>query len=256
MLNEGDAPGEQVAGGATASVTKALRLLDVFHSRGPTLGVSEIAREAGVAKSTAFRLLGLLEEAGLVERDGSGYRLSWRMFEMGSSVQRRWPSGLREVAAPWMTELFVTSGLVVHLAVLDGPDVLYIEKVSGPRSVRTPTAVGSRVPANCSGLGKALLAFSDLPAARGIMGGALSRRTPYSLTEPGRLGRELKRVLVEGVAVDREEAALGLGCVAAPILSSSGPIAGVSVAGPVQRMDWAAAAHAVRDTARRIAEGL
>ena len=133
----------------TASVTKALRLLDVFRSDGPVLGVSELARQAGVAKSTAFRLLALLEDAELVERDGRGYRLSWRLFELGTSVQRRWPSGLREIAAPWLTEVFVRAGgNVVHLAVLDGTDVLYLDKVSSPRSPRVPTAVGSRVPAD------------------------------------------------------------------------------------------------------------
>ena len=144
----------------TASVTKALRLLDVFRSEGPVLGVSELARQAGVAKSTAFRLLALLEDAELVERDGRGYRLSWRLFELGTSVQRRWPSGLREIAAPWLTEVFVRAGgNVVHLAVLDGSDVLYLDRVSSPRSPRVPTAVGMRVPATCTGLGKAMLAF-------------------------------------------------------------------------------------------------
>ena len=243
---------------ATASVTKALRLLDVFRNDGPVLGVSAIARSAGVAKSTAYRLLSLLEESDLVERVGTDYRLSWRMFELGSSVQRRWPSGLREVASPWMTDAFVKSGLVVHLAVLDGADVLYLEKTSGPQSARTPTAVGCRVPANCSGLGKALLAFSGASVTRQVLEGdaALVRRTPYSVTEPGRFDRELRRIRVEGVAMDREESALGLACVAAPILTTQGPVAGISVAGPVLNFDWMGASTVVRNAARHIAAGL
>jgi len=238
---------------ATASVTKALRLLDVFRHEGPVLGVSELARQAGVAKSTAFRLLALLEDADLVEREGTGYRLSWRIFELGTTVQHRWPHGLREIASPWMTEVFVKSGLVVHLAVLEGSDVLYLEKVSGPRSPRTPTAVGARVPANCSSLGKSMLAYCRPEIVQMVLGGSLARRTAYSVTEPGRLAAELQRIRAAGVAMDKEEAALGLGCVAAPIVSGTNVVAAISVAGPVQNMNWTASAALVKGAARRIA---
>ncbi len=238
----------------TASVTKALRLLDVFRSDGPVLGVSELARQAGVAKSTAFRLLALLEDAELVERDGRGYRLSWRLFELGTSVQRRWPSGLREIAAPWLTEVFVRAGgNVVHLAVLDGTDVLYLDKVSSPRSPRVPTAVGSRVPAGCTGLGKVILANSPGSLVRTVVESGLPRRTPYSITEPGRMVAELQRVRKAGVAVDREESSLGITCVAAPIITGANVIAAVSVSGPTSHFDEANYARLVRWAARRIA---
>lgn len=242
--------------GATASVTKALRLLDVFRHEGPVLGVSELARRAGVAKSTAFRLLALLEDADLVEREGTGYRLSWRIFELGTSVQHRWPSGLREIAAPWMTEVYVKSGHVVHLAVLEGSDVLYLEKVSGARSARTPTAVGARVPAHCSSLGKVMLAYSRPDTVREVLSAPLVRRTPFSVTEPGRIAAELQRIRKAGVAMDREEAALGLGCVAAPIVIGANVVAALSIAGPVQRIDWNGSAALVRGAARRIAVDL
>jgi IclR family transcriptional regulator, KDG regulon repressor len=239
---------------ATASVTKALRLLDVFRSDGPVLGVSELARQAGVAKSTAFRLLALLEDAELVERDGRGYRLSWRLFELGTSVQRRWPSGLREIAAPWLTEVFVRAGgNVVHLAVLDGADVLYLDKVSSPRSPRVPTAVGSRVPATCTGLGKAILASSPSSVVRSVVEAGMPRLTPYSITESGRMVAELQRIQKAGVAVDREESTLGITCVAAPIIVGAHVIAGVSVSGPTSHCDVNASARLVREAARRIA---
>jgi IclR family KDG regulon transcriptional repressor len=241
---------------STASVTKALRLLDVFRHKGPVLGVSELARQAGVAKSTAFRLLALLEEADLVEREGTGYRLSWRIFELGSTVQHRWPRGLREIAAPWMTEVFVKSGHVVHLAVLEGSDVLYLEKISGPRSPQIPTAVGGRIPANCSSLGKVMLAYSRPEIVRQVLEGPLSRRTAYSATEPGRIAGELQRIRKAGVAMDKEEAALGLGCVAAPIVTGVNVVAAISIAGPVHQLDWAASAVLIREAARRIAISL
>ena len=238
----------------TASVTKALRLLDVFRSEGPVLGVSELARQAGVAKSTAFRLLALLEDAELVERDGRGYRLSWRLFELGTSVQRRWPSGLREIAAPWLTEVFVRAGgNVVHLAVLDGSDVLYLDRVSSPRSPRVPTAVGMRVPATCTGLGKAMLAFSPGPVVRDVVELGMERRTPYTITESGRMVAELQRVRKAGVAVDREESSLGITCVAAPVITGTHTIAAVSVSGPTPNFDVANYSRLVQWAARRIA---
>ena len=239
---------------STASVTKALRLLDVFRGDGPVLGVSELARQAGVAKSTAFRLLALLEDAELVERDGRGYRLSWRLFELGTSVQRRWPSGLREIAAPWLTEVFVRAGgNVVHLAVLAGNDVLYLDKFSSPRSPRVPTAVGTRVPAACTGLGKAILASSPSAVVRPVVEAGIPRRTPYTITEPGRLLADLQRIRKAGLAVDREESTVGITCVAAPIITGTHVIAAVSVSGPTTGMDIANHGRLVSWAARRIA---
>jgi len=239
--------------GTTASVTKALRLLDVFRSGGPVLGVSELARQAGVAKSTAFRLLALLEEAELVERDGRGYRLSWRLFELGNTVQHRWPSGLREIAAPWLTEVFVQSRQVVHLTVLEGNDVLFLDKVSGPKSLRLPTSVGCRLPASVTASGKVMLAFSPAARVRDVLEGGLSARTRYSITEPGRLAMELKRVRESGFAVDREEMNLGVVGVAAPVITGANVIAAVSIVGSVTQFDLEANASLVRNAARRIA---
>ena len=240
-------------GGSTASVTKALRLLDVFRSGGPVLGVSELARQAGVAKSTAFRLLSLLEEAELVEREGRGYRLSWRLFELGNTVQHRWPSGLREIAAPWLTEVFVQSRQVVHLTVLDGSDVLFLDKVSGSRSIRVPSSVGGRLPASVTASGKAMLAFSPAARVRELLEEGLSSRTPYSITEPGRLASELRRIREVGFAVDREEACRGVVAVAAPVMTGSKVIAAVSVVGSASRFDFDGLSNLVRNAARRIA---
>jgi DNA-binding IclR family transcriptional regulator len=239
--------------GATASVTKALRLLDVFRSEGPVLGVSELARRAGVAKSTAFRLLALLEEAELVEREGRGYRLSWRLFELGNTVQHRWPSGLREIAAPWLTEVFVRSNHVVHLTVLDGSDVLFLDKVSGPKSMRIPSSVGARLPATVSASGKVMLAFGPPARVREIVESGLPRRTQFSLSEPSRLVAELQRIRQAGYACDREEATLGVVGVAAPVINGANVNAAGAVVGPAHRFDLDGCATLVRHAARRIA---
>ena len=237
----------------TASVTKALRLLDVFRAEGPSLGVSELARRSGLAKSTAFRLLALLEDADLVERDGREYRLSWRLFELGTSVQHRWPRGLRELAAPWLTEVHSRSGLVAQLLVLDGTDVIVLDKVSGPRTPRVPTSVGSRLPAHCTASGKAILAHSTAAVLAAVDVGPLARRTPYTITEPGRLRAELERVRSAGFAVDREEGCVGLVAVAAPIITGTRVIAAISVTGPAPSFDVTAQTTLVREAARRTA---
>ena len=194
----------------TPSVTKALQLLEVFRGADAALGVSTIARLAGIPKSTAHRLLAYLEQAGYVEREGRDYVLGRRLFELGNSVLMCRPSGLREVAMPHLSRLYAQHGKVVHLGVLDGTEVVYLEKIFGLDSVRTPTIVGGRMPAPNTSLGKAMLAYSDRETVTRALTTGLVRRTPYSHTQQGRLVAELKKVRLERVAYDREEAQVGL----------------------------------------------
>jgi DNA-binding IclR family transcriptional regulator len=237
---------------ATPSVTKALQLLDAFRHAGPTLGVSEIARLAGVPKSTAFRLLAYLEQSGFVEREGRDYVLGRHLFELGNSVPLCRPRGLRDVAAPHLSQLFVKTGKVVHLAVLEGTDIVYVEKIYGHDTVPVPTAVGSRMPAACSSLGKAMLAFSDRDTIRRVLEDGLAPRTRYSIAEPARFLQELRRVHRDAVAFDREEVQLGLVCTASPILVDGRAVAAVSVAGQATRFNPAAVANDVRRAAEAI----
>ena len=98
-----------------------------------------------------------------------------------------------------------------------------------------------------------MLAYCRPEIVQMVLGGSLARRTAYSVTEPGRLAAELQRIRAAGVAMDKEEAALGLGCVAAPIVYGTNVVAAISVAGPVQNMNWTASAALVKGAARRIA---
>jgi IclR family KDG regulon transcriptional repressor len=242
--------------GKAGSVLKALTLLDVFRGHGRTLGVSEVSRQTGLAKSTAFRLLSHLEQAGFVERDGTGYRLGWRLFELGNGVQHCQPHGLRDIASPYLGELHSRTQFAVHLAVLDGNDVLYLDKVSGHASPRTATAVGSRVPATCTALGKAILAFNDPDTIRRVIESGLVQRTRYSVTQPGRLVQQLRKAHSEALAHECEESMLGLMCAAAPVLRDGRAVAAVSVSGPTGRFDAAAVGISVRRAAGRISRDL
>jgi len=236
------------------SVTKALQLLDAFRSSGPVVGVSEIARIAQVPKSTAFRLLAYLEKSGFVERRGRGYSLGQRLFELGNSVPACRPRGLRDVAMPHLSDLFVTTGSVVHLGVLEGTDVVYLEKIFGRTTLQVPTIVGGRMPASSSALGKAMLAVNGREAIAPVLEKGLSRLTPYSISDPGRFLQQLSKVRAEGVAYDREEVMLGMVCVAAPVVADGRAIAAVSVSSPTARFKAGLVAGQVRTAAQHISE--
>lgn len=238
------------------SVGKALALLDAFDSPAAALGVTELARRAGLPKSTAFRLLAALEAGKFVERNGNRWCLGRRLFELGNLVSYCRPRNLRDVALPFLSDLYELTHETVHLAVLEGTEVLYLEKLYGHNKVRTPSQVGGRVPAHCSGLGKALLAQSDLATIDRVIAAGLDARTPYTIVLPHLFRVELAKVLQEGVAYDREESTLGLTCVAAPVLRGGRAVAAVSVSGHSSRFTPTAIADAIRKAAAGIAAEL
>jgi DNA-binding IclR family transcriptional regulator len=213
------------------SLGKALALLDAFPDDRGSIGVTELARRAGVSKPSAFRLLACLEADGYVERAGTSYSVGWRVFELGNRIRPCRPGGLREVARPYLCEVHERTRLTVHLALLDRAHVLYLDKLER-REVRTPTRIGGRMPASCTALGKAQLAFVDEAIVEQVVRGGLARRTPYSIAAPAVFSGELERVRADGVAFDREEAAIGLWCVAAPILKGANVVGALSVSGP------------------------
>lgn len=237
------------------SVGKALRLLTAFQSITPPVGVSELARLSGLPKSTAFRFLADLERVGFVERDGSDYRLGLPLFELGNKVPVCRPNGLRDSAMPELSQLHSRTGLSVHLGVLQGTDVVHLAKVNR-RTKMVPGHLlpGSRRPATCSALGKAILAFSPKETVREVVESGLTRRTPYSITELPRLLRELTKVRESGVAHEREESVLGLIGVAAPIMFQGRPVGAVGVTLNAPATQVARYAGEVRNAARVISQ--
>lgn len=235
------------------AVRKALRLLAAFRGAAPELGLSELARRADMPKSTAFRLLADLESAGFVERNGSMYRLGLSLFELGSRVSFNRPNGLREVAMHDLSQLYVTTGLTVDLAVLSGTEIVIIERFQNARRPRTRRVPGFRVPASCTALGKAILAFSQPEDVRTTVEAGLPRLTAHSITEPGRFLAELKRVREAGVAHEREESALGIFSVSAPVMANGWAIASVALSGATTGVNWQFAEAQVRTAAESIA---
>ena len=239
----------QAAGGKSeldTSVGKALALLDAFQDAGRAVGVTQLAATAGLPKSTAYRLLGILLESGLVERSGSRYCLGSHLFELGNAVPYCRPSGLREIASPHLMRLYEASHETVHLGVLDGTEVIYVERLCG-RNPPAASRVGVRVPAEAAALGKVILAFSCREVVARVLARGLQRQSGYTIVEPQPFVEHLRAIRSAGVAFDREETFLGVACVAAPIFGPDGSaVAAVSVAGPTHRFQPDGLANQVR----------
>ncbi|ASR36995.1 hypothetical protein BAY61_20670 [Prauserella marina] len=216
----------------SSSAAKVLVLLTTMLNSGrAAVSLTEVALAAGLPKSTAHRLLGTLEDHGFVDRDGCLYRLGDSFLDLSETA--RWSpfADLRDAAYPRLAGLFERSGAVaVHLAVLRGRSIQYVDKLMRPEGVRLPTRVGGRFPAACTGLGKAMLAVGPPEVLEDVLVGPLPRATPHSVTAHGRLLSQLRHVRDDGFVVEREEACHGFVCVAAPILSGGEPIAALSMA--------------------------
>ena len=239
----------------TADWTESVSVLDrvtaVFEAFGEHdegLGVSELARRANLPKSTVSRIAADLVEQRFLDRDGDMLYLGVRLFELGQTVEQ--PRGLRRLALPVMTDLRDTTGQTVHLAVLEGIDVVFIAIVRGG-AMPTPLArVGARLPAHATALGKAILAFSPPDDVERITSGRLERRTVHTLVEPSALLRELAGIRRTGTATELQECAIGRACTASPILGHGGvPIGAISVTGAIDEVGSDRMAPAVRAAA-------
>lgn len=240
---------------APSKLGRALCLLQAFEPGDTELSLAELARRTKLPKATAHRLLGELAEWELVERTGNGHRLGVRLFELGTLVplQHR----LREAAGPYLADLFEATRSTVHLAVLDGTDVVYVHKLGSRHAPIVATRLGGRMPAYCTGVGKALLAHSAPTAVQQVLGRKLKRRTPRTIVAPGLVLRDLLAVRGRGFAQEHEESTTGIACVAAPVLGADRQaVAAVSITGWAHRLDVDRMAPAVHAAALGIARAL
>lgn len=249
---------DKAKGRDTGTLGKAMRLLDLVAEADLPLRFSDILARSGEPRGTVHRQLTHLVEEGLLEiGSDSTYRPGLRLLSLAA---RAWASAdFREIAAPALRALHEETGETVHLGVLRGTDVIYLDKVESRQSVRMHSQIGKASPLYCTGIGKA--ALSLLPkeeASRLIAGLDFHRFTPSTITSAAVLEEELEAIRMAGHAFDREEHEEGIRCVAAPIrLSGSERAAGVSVTGPAFRVGLDRLEHwadAVKRTAARIGE--
>jgi DNA-binding IclR family transcriptional regulator len=212
----------------SAVIDRVSLVLDAFDGPG-RLTLAQIVRRTGLPRSSAHRMLERLVALRWLRRSGRDYELGMRLVELGSLAVHQ--DRLHRAATPLLHDMHRTTGLVVHLAVLDGSDVVYLEKIGDRMTAAIPTRVGGRQPAHCAAVGKAMLAYSENADVN-----LTSRKTRYSIGTPAQLTAELAKVRAHGVAFDREESLPGFGCVAAPIGGLGDAVAAVSVCGPMSRM--------------------
>jgi DNA-binding IclR family transcriptional regulator len=220
-----------------SSVANAIRLTKAFSESEYEMGISALASRLGLAKSTVHRLATTLVEYDILEqnRESGKYRLGLALFELGTLVRRKMDAA--SASHNEITQLAESTGETVQLALLDHLSVLYIRIRESKQAVRMSSSLGSRAPAHCTSVGKALLAHAPAELVSQVIENGLKRFTMNTITEPSALMEELASVRTRGYAVDDEEIEVGLRCVAAPIRDHSGHVvAAISVAAPVQRM--------------------
>lgn len=217
--------------------SRVLAILAALETTDGPLTLTEIARAAGLPLATAHRLVAELAEHRCLERDADGgYQVGLRLWELG--LRGPLHTRLREAAMPYLQGLYESTRENVHLAVRDGADTLYVEKLSGFTSVPIVSRIGGRLPLHATGVGKALLAHAPVAFVESYLSGPLARPTRHTLIEPGRLLRDLTRVRTRGYAITREEMTLGNCSVAAPVLDSGGlAVAAVGVVVHTVRVD-------------------
>jgi IclR family acetate operon transcriptional repressor len=239
------------------SVKTALQVLEAV-SRLQPVGLSELARAMGLPKTTVFRSLATLAEAGWLETDGTQWLVSARAFVVGSTVGDR--GGLRSCALPVMNALAAEVRETIHLMIPDGREVVLIERIDSPHMVRAVAPLGARAPLHASSNGKSVLAYLPEGEAAEYLRSDIAAVTAHTTTDPGLLRAELDTIRARGYAVSVEELQDGVVAVAAAIRPGGGlPIGSLSISGPKVRMP--AEIHAeygekVRQAAEKIAAKL
>lgn len=210
-------PGRSVAG-------KVLALLAAFDEDHQVLTLSDLAARADLPLPTAHRLVAELAAwGGIQRRPDGGYTVGGRLWDIGLLAPVR--TDLRACAAPFLQDLYGATLATVHFAVRDGVQVLYLDRLSGRASVPVVSTIGSRLPLHATGVGKALLAHAPTEVVRHCLL-HLTRHTPHTITAPGQLMAQLRRVRSDGYATTTDEMSLGACSVAVPVRAGAdGPVA-------------------------------
>lgn len=242
--------GNAVSGRTVTS--KVLAILGTFAPGESRLTLTQISRRAKLPIATVHRLAGELVAWGAIEREPDAtYRVGVRLWEIGSLAPVR--TGLRELAIPYMEDLYEASHANVQLAVLHGLDALFVEKISGRDSVPIVTRVGGRLPLHATGVGKVLLAHAPPEVLEGLLARGLERLTPRTIVEPEELRRCLEDVRRNGFAYTRDEMTVGSISVGAPIVGpDAAVVAALSIVVGSTSTDVGRLAPVVRTAARAL----
>ena len=229
--------GERSSVAAVQSVDRALSVLEILAAQGEA-GVTEVAAELGVHKSTAFRLVAVLESRGFVEQlaDRGKYRLGFGVVRLAGAAAAQLDIAQegRRICEALAADLEET----VNIAILDSDRAVNVSQVRGPAALSTHNWVGQGTPLHATSSGKVLLAHAPDAVRKGTLSRDLQRFTPATITDPELLRQQLDRIVEQGWGSTVEEYEVGLSAVAAPVRGADGDVtAALSVSGPSFRMD-------------------
>lgn len=217
--------------GADGGLERAASILDAFDDRHRELSLASLVRRTGLPRSTVHRTAERMIRLGCLDKPELHHRIGNHIFELSGLAAVR--HDLREAVLPFMQDLYAATQTAVQLGVLEGGEVLVVDKITGHRRVRGLMGVGGNVPAHCSAMGRAMLAHCDEAVVAAVLAGPLAARTAATLTSPAAITKELAACRLRGWAVEREEGNVGVTCVAAPVFGPLGTVAAaISVTGP------------------------
>jgi DNA-binding IclR family transcriptional regulator len=238
--------GPAADGPPEGGLDRAAAILGAFDAAHRELSLAALVTRTGLPRSTIHRTATRMIQLGWLEKPADRYRIGNRLFEIASLAPIRLE--LREAVLPFLQDLHQATKITVQLGVLDGTQVLVVEKITGHRAMPMLDQVGGMIPAYCSALGRAILAYSEQPVIDAALAGPLAARTPRTLTSRVAIVRELTAVPERGWAVDREEGNIGVSCVAAPIFGpwetssrhcrSPGPVSWCGPTASAPRCGW------------------
>jgi len=236
-----------VRGDSVSVPAKLLSLLDAYTQGRSVYTLSELSRRTGLPLTTTHRLVGELERWGGLERGTDGqYRIGLRMVELAALCPRG--TGLRDVALPFMQDLYEATHQNVQLAVREGTDGVYIERIAGRDAVPVQTRIGAHWPLHATGVGLVLLAFAPPAVQETVLAAPLRRFTPYTITDPAVLRRVLAEVRRAGVSFSDRQIDEDAYSVGAPVYDRDGScLAALSVvvgSGDPGRASWGPAVRA------------
>ena len=227
---------------------KAFKILELFDDKDKELSATEIQNHLSYNKTSTFRIIKNLEDAGYLEKDYRtlNYKLGLKIYQLGSLAEPQ--AIIRRITRPFLEKLNEECHETVHLAVLHKGEALYLDKIEGKKTIRVITRIGMKLPAHCSGVGKTLLsALSEDTLGKILTEKGLERFTDNTITELNDLKTELDQIRKQGYAIDNEEIEEGLKCVAAPLINSEGKVlAAISISAPGERFDREFATYITR----------
>ncbi len=220
------------------SVMKAFLIMEELDKAGE-LSIGDLSERLLMDKATVHRLINTIKDAGYVNQnlDNKKYSNSLKLLAMGNRVMEK--TGVKHISRPFVEELAKQTGETINLGIRVGNRIIHVDKLESSSTIKVGLGIGTAVPSYCTGLGKAILAFTPEKELESILADiTFEKFTEGSITERGRLLEELKRIRDRGYSVDDEEYVVGLICIAAPIFDYHGnPVAAISVSSPKYRYD-------------------